>query len=196
MPRNLMVFTFAEAAKAGPYDERPMLPDTLDLQIHLSKNDRPQPFFLICQHDTVLFALSGEGHVEYKDASVLRHSYEVGDHLYVPAGVPHRILPSAKTIQYRYKLPDSELEGVAWYCEGCGSELYREVWEITDELPQEAYFRITSAFSADAKRRTCARCGTVHPPIDLSPYRWAEVARELRAEAASQPAPAKSPAHS
>ena len=92
-----MVFTFAEAAKAGPYDERPMLPDSLDLQIHLSRNAVPQPFHLICQHDTVLFALSGAGHVEYKDASVLRHSYGVGDHLYVPAGVPHRILPASET---------------------------------------------------------------------------------------------------
>jgi hypothetical protein len=193
MPRNHTVMSFAAAAHAGPYDERPMLPESLDLQIYLSKNDRPQPFFLICQHDTVLFALSGEGHVEYKDASVLRHSYEIGDHLYVPAGVPHRIVPSSESIQYRYKLPESELEGVAWYCEGCGKELYREVWEIAAELPQEAFLRIARAFSEDAKRRTCTQCGTVHPAIDLSPYRWFEVARELRADAAAEPAPAHSP---
>ncbi|MGH7091301.1 MAG: hypothetical protein ACREFQ_20595 [Stellaceae bacterium] len=184
MARNHMVFTFAEAAKAGPYDERPMLPDTLDLQVHLSRNDRPQPFYLICEHDTVLFAMSGDGHVDYKDASVLRHSYEVGDHLYVPAGVPHRIVPNSATIQYRYKLPESELEGVAWYCDGCGHELYREVWEIAAELPQEAFLRLARAFNADERRRTCRGCGAIHPPIDLAPYRWSEVARELRAEEA------------
>jgi len=192
MARNLMVFSFAAAAKAGPYDERPMLPDSLDLQIHLSKNDRPQPFFLICEHDTVLFALSGAGHVEYKDSSVLRHSYEVGDHLYVPAGVPHRIVPSAETIQYRYKLPESELEAVAWYCDGCGGELHREVWEIASELPQEAYLRAAHAFNGDAKQRTCATCGAVHPLLDLAPYRWAEVARELKDETAAERA--KTPA--
>jgi hypothetical protein len=190
MARNLMVFSFAAAAKAGPYDERPMLPDSLDLQIHLSKNAQPQPFFLICEHDTVLFALSGTGHVEYKDASVLRHSYAVGDHLYVPAGVPHRIVPQSETIQYRYKLPESELEGVAWYCEGCGGELYREVWEIAAELPQEAYLRIASAFNDDDARRRCTACGTVHPALDLSPYRWAEVARELKDETAAERAKA------
>ena len=184
MARNLMLFTFAEAAKAGPYDERPMLPDSLDLQIHLSKNAIPQPFFLVCQHDTVLFALSGSGHVEYKDASVLRHSYGVGDHLYVPAGVPHRIVPASETIQYRYKLPESELEGVAWYCESCGNELYREVWELRGELAQEAYFRIARAFSADAKRRSCGKCGAVHPALDLTPFRWEEVARSLKEETA------------
>jgi 3-hydroxyanthranilate 3,4-dioxygenase len=138
---------------------------------------------LICQHDTVLFALSGAGHVEYKDASVLRHAYEIGDHLYVPAGVPHRIAPIAETIQYRYKLAESELEGVAWYCEQCGRELYREVWEIAAELPQAAYLRISQAFNADAARRTCKTCGAVHPVIDLAPYRWAQLSEELRAEA-------------
>jgi hypothetical protein len=182
MARNLMVFSFAEAANARPYDERPMLPDSLDLQLQLSKNNIAQPFFLICQHDTVLFALAGEGHVEYKDASVLRHSYEVGDHLYVPAGVPHRIVPRSETIHYRYKLPESELEAVAWYCAGCGKELYRETWELAAELPQEAFLRITNAFNADAQRRRCG-CGAVHPAIDLAPYRWAELAQQLRAEA-------------
>ena len=189
MPRNHTVFSFAAAARAGNYDERPLLPETLDLQIQLSKNDRTQPFHLICQHDNVLMVMSGEGHVEYKRASVLRHSYEMGDHLYVPAGVPHRIVPKSESILLRYKLPESELEGVAWYCEQCGHQLSREVWEIAAELPQEAYLRITRAFNADAKRRICTSCGAVHPEIDLAPYRWAEVARELKAEAAE---PAKS----
>jgi hypothetical protein len=196
MARNLNVMTFASAPAAGPYDERPMLPDTLDLQLYLSKNDRRQPFFLICQHDTVLFALSGAGHVEYKDASVLRHAYEVGDHLYVPAGVPHRIAPTAETIQYRYKLPESELEGVAWYCEHCGRELYREIWEIAAELPQAAYLRISQGFNADPSRRTCRSCGAVHPVIDLAPYRWAQIAEEISAEARESPRSSASPAPS
>jgi len=191
MPRNLTLFTFAAAARAGNYDERPMLPDTLDLQIHLSKNDRPQPFHLICQHDTVLMVMSGEGRVEYHDASVNRHSYEVGDHLYVPAGVPHRIVPASESIIYRYKLPETELEGLAWYCESCGTELYREVFELSAELPQEAYPRIVRAFNADVARRTCKSCGAVHPEIELAPFRWSEVAKELKAED-KEPAPSHS----
>jgi 3-hydroxyanthranilate 3,4-dioxygenase len=184
MPRNHTVFTPVAAMKAGNYDERPMLPDTLDLQIYLSKNDRPQPFHSIFQHDTVLMVMSGEGHVEYKDASVNRHSYEMGDHLYVPAGVPHRVVPKSESILYRYKLPESELEGVAWYCEPCGKELYREVFELEKELPQEGYERISKAFNADASRRTCKSCGVVHPQIDLAPFRWEQIAKELKAEAA------------
>jgi 3-hydroxyanthranilate 3,4-dioxygenase len=190
MPRNHTVFTPVAAMKAGNYDERPMLPDTLDLQIHLSKNDRPQPFHLICEHDTVLMAMSGTGHVEYKDSSVNRHSYEMGDHLYVPAGVPHRIVPTSESILYRYKLPESELEGVAFYCEKCGGELKREVFEIKAELPQEGYARITKAFNANAENRACKSCGAVHPEIDISAFRWTEVAKELKEEAKE---PAKTP---
>jgi hypothetical protein len=176
MPREIMFSTFAAAAAAGPYDERPMLPDSIDLQIHLSRNDRPQPFFLICQHDCVLVVMSGEGRVEFKDAPVLWHSYVPGDFLYVPAGTPHRIVPATESIQHRYKLPESELEAVAWYCEGCGKELYRDTWELAAEKAQAAYLRACTEFSADPARRTCSACGAVHPEIDLAPYHWAALA--------------------
>jgi len=175
-----MFFTFKEAGSSGPYDERPILPSTLDLQMQLSRNDRTQPFFLICEHDTVLATLSGRGRVEYKHAPVLWHDYETGDFLYVPAGTPHRIVPEEESIQYRYKLPESELEGVAWYCDGCGKELSRRIWEMADELSQEAYLRVCSEFNGDAGQRTCAACNAVHPSIDLAPYRWTEVARNIR----------------
>jgi hypothetical protein len=177
MARDIHFSTFAEAAGAGPYDERSMLPDSIDLQMLLSRNDRPQPFFLVCQHDSVLVVMTGEGRVQFKDAPVLWHSYVPGDFLYVPAGTPHRILPATESIQYRYKLPESELEAVAWYCEGCGTALHRDTWELAAETPQAAYLRACTEFNADASRRRCTACGAVHPAIDLAPYRWAELAR-------------------
>lgn len=183
MPRQHMFFAFDESARGGPYDERPMLPSDVDLQIHLSRNDRPQPFFQICEHDSVIVALSGAGRIEFKDAPVLRHTYETGDFVYVPAGTPHRIVPDAESVHCRYKLPETELEGVAWYCEGCGAELWREVWETADELPQEGYLRACDEFNGWAERRTCAACGARHPEIDLAPYRWSEIAAEIRAGA-------------
>lgn len=180
MARDFMFFTFKEAANAGAYDERPILSPKLDLQMLLSRNDRRQPFFLICEHDTVLATMSGRGRVEYKHAPVLWHGYESGDFLYVPAGTPHRVVPEVESIQYRYKLPESELEGVAWYCEECGAEISRRIWETTHELSQEAYFRTCSEFNDDLEQRTCTSCKTVHPSIDLAPYRWLDVARNIR----------------
>jgi 3-hydroxyanthranilate 3,4-dioxygenase len=182
-----MFLTYEEAVKSGPYDERPMLPSDIDLQIHLSRNDRAQPFFQICQHDSVLVVMSGAGRVEFKHTSVRHHTYETGDFIYVPAGTPHRIVPEVESIHYRYKLPESELEGVAWYCEGCGASLWREVWKIADELAQEGYLRACEEFNASPQHRTCESCGKVHSPIDLTPYRWREVAAVIREEAKTHP---------
>jgi 3-hydroxyanthranilate 3,4-dioxygenase len=185
MARELMFFAFDEAAKCGPYDERPMLPGDTDLQLCESRNDRPQPFFLICEHDTVLVTMSGLGNVEFRNTNVLWHKYESGDFIYVPAGVPHKIVPSEESIHLRYKLPESELEGVAWFC-GCGSEVHRDIWELSEELPQEGYSRATSEFNSDVARRTCPKCKTVHPQVDLAGIRWTEVAQSIRTAAINE----------
>ncbi|MBT7769578.1 MAG: hypothetical protein HN705_06300 [Rhodospirillales bacterium] len=179
MAREHMVSSFQAAAKSGNYDERPMLPADVDLQVHLSRNNRPQPFWLICEHDTVITTLSGEGTVEFKDAPVLRHTYETGDYIYVPAGTPSRIIPKKRSVQYRYKAAEAGLEGVAWYCEKCGCQLYREVWDTADELSQAAYFRITRKFNDNSNQRKCRSCGKLHPKADLKGIRWDKVVNEL-----------------
>jgi hypothetical protein len=111
--------------------------------------------------------------------------------------MPHRIVPETELVQLRYKAEHPGLEAVAWYCESCGAELARDVWDTAEELEQQGYLRATKAFNADASKRTCARCGTVHPPVDLAPYNWEAVAGEIRADlaeaekkaAARRPAP-------
>jgi len=172
-----------------------MLPTGIDPQLHLSRNDIKQPFWLICEHDNVLITIAGSGKVEFVEGPVRYHTLGPGDFVYVPSGTPHRIVPSAPCVHLRYKAEHAGLEGVAWYCEKCGAELHREVWDTADELPQEGYARATRAFNANAGQRTC-KCGAVHPQIDVAPYRWADVAAEIRkdmaAEAAKQAAKASS----
>ena len=180
MAQDHMAFTFASAATCGPYDEIPTLPDDLDIQLTLSKNDRPQPFHLICQHDTILVAMSGSGRVNFAGSPVLYHDYRVGDLIYVPAGTPHRIVPSAESVVQRFKLPESDLEGVAWFCDECGKQLHREVWRLADELPQEGYLRACNAFNAAPEFRNCSQCGASHPPVDLSGFRWETISRAQR----------------
>ena len=178
MAREHMVFSFQAARSASNYDERPMLPDDVDLQVHLSRNSRPQPFWLICEHDTVITTLSGKGTVEFKDAPVLKHNYETGDYIYVPAGTPSRIIPTKRSVQYRYKAAEAGLEGVAWYCEKCGRQIYREVWDTADELPQAAYFRITNKFNKSSNKRKCRGCGKIHPKADLKGISWEKFINE------------------
>ena len=176
------MFSFRAATEAGNYDELPMLPEDVDLQLHLSRNDRPQPFWLICEHDTVIATLSGEGKVAFKNSSVNYHTYETGDFIYVPAGTPTRILPDGPSIQYRYKGAEAGLEGVAWYCEGCGHEIYREVWDTAEEVSQAAYRRITLEFNDRAPRRKCRSCGKVHPKVDTEGLRWDSILANLAGE--------------
>src|SRR4051812_24014843 len=103
MARKRMLNTFKEAEAAGPYDEYPVLPADIDPQLHLSRNDRPQPFFLVCEKDTVLVQMAGRARVELRESSVLWWDVVPGDFLYIPGGTPHRILPDGVTVHYRYK---------------------------------------------------------------------------------------------
>jgi glyoxylate utilization-related uncharacterized protein len=172
-----------EGAKVGPYDEMPMLPDDKQVQIHLSKNDRPQPFYLICGKDTLLSLVSGAATVEFKGTAVGHFTLTPGSFVYVPAGAPHRIVPAETSVMMRYKQMYAGLEGVAWYCDNCDAEIHREVWDSATTVSQAKYADETSRFAADASLRTCRHCGSAHPAPDLEGYRWSEVARELAAEA-------------
>jgi len=149
-----------EAAKVGAYDEMPMLPDDKQVQVHLSRNDRPQPFYLICGKDTLLSLMSGAAKVEFKGTGnrLLRtHSRE----LCLRAGrraAPHR---SAETsIMIRYKQMHAGLEGVAWYCDSCDAEIFREVWDTETTMSQLKYEEVSSRFLADASLRQCRQCGS------------------------------------
>jgi hypothetical protein len=176
---------FQQAREAGPYDEYPVLPPDIDPQLHLSRNDRPQPFYLICEHDCVLTQMSGSATVLFQDANVIRFALRPGDFVYVPAGTPHRVIPQTESIQIRYKAREAGWEGVAWYCDKCGAELWRSEWNTAEQLPQDGYWQSCEAFNHDAAHRTCAGCGTVALTIDLEPFRWREIAAELRTSPAA-----------
>jgi len=66
MNRSRALSIFQEAKAAGSYDEYPVLPPDIDPQLHLSRNHRPQPFFLVCEHDCVLTQMSGRATVSSK----------------------------------------------------------------------------------------------------------------------------------
>lgn len=179
MTGKRMFMTFREAEARGAYDEFPMFPPEVDPQLHLSCNDRAQPFWLVCAKDTVLVLMTGTSTVEVRHRGTQCFDTAAGDFIYVPAGAPHRILPAESSIQYRYKAAKPGLEAAAWYCGSCDAEVSRETWDAERELPQSAYLRACLAFNADSDRRRCGSCGTIHPEVDLSGISWAEVAVEL-----------------
>ena len=168
MMRKKTFQVWREAAKTGAYDEMPMLPDDKQVQVHLSKNDRPQPFYLVCGKDTLVSLMSGVANVEFSGTSVDRFALTPGSFVYVPAGAPHRIVPRETSVIMRYKQMHAGLEGVSWYCDNCDAEIYREVWDTAATLSQLKYDEVSSRFAADAALRTCRDCehaGTADGPI-------------------------------
>jgi len=171
MNRRRMLHPFK--TELGEYEDAAVLPVDTDPQLYLSRNRRPQPFHLICSKDNVLSLISGGAHVHLRDSSVNRFRMDVGDHVYIPAGTPHRIVPVAEGVLLRFQPQDAGLQGAAWYCDGCDGELRRYEWEHEHETPAVEYYAAACArFSADEAARTCGKCGMVAAPVDLAAFGW------------------------
>jgi hypothetical protein len=168
-------------AEVGEYEDAAVLPEETDPQLYLSRNRQPQPFHLICSADNVLSQLSGEVNVHLRDSSVRWFRMSVGDHVYIPAGTPHRIVPVAEGVMLRYQPLDAGRQGVAWYCDGCDSEVQRYEWEHSADTPAVSVYAAACArFSASAEARTCGKCGAVAAPVDLAAFGWVAASLSAR----------------
>lgn len=168
-----------DRAKFSNFDEYPVLKEDVDPQLHVSVNSVDQPFYVIFEKDNVLAAMSGSARVHFKGASVHYFDLRPGDHVYVPGGIPHRIVGGSNALHLRYKARQAGLEAVAWYCDRCGDELDRCVWDTARQVAQAGYHAAVTRFNAATERRTCESCGHEHPVIDLAPFRWEAVAASL-----------------
>jgi 3-hydroxyanthranilate 3,4-dioxygenase len=173
MTRRRMINALASADQFGDYEDVAVMPEDTDPQVYLSRNRLPQPFHLLCEKDTVLSALSGAAYVHLRDNSVLRFRMEVGDHVYVPAGTPHQIVPIEEGVMLRYLGRNPGRHGAAWYCGSCDAEVRRYEWQHDNDTPSARFYAAACArFTADEAARTCPKCGTVHDGIDLAAYNW------------------------
>ncbi|MFD4603039.1 hypothetical protein ACFWPQ_34065 [Streptomyces sp. NPDC058464] len=173
MNRRRMLHSLKASAELGNFEDAAVLPADTDPQLYMSRNWLPQPFHLICEKDTVLSQLSGAAQVHLRDSSVNRFRMDVGDHVYVPAGTPHQIVPLQEGVTIRYMPLRAGLQGAAWFCAGCGSELHRYEWEHDNDTPAvRMYAAACARFTADPAARTCGKCGEVHLRIDLESYGW------------------------
>lgn len=181
------VFDLAE--EIGSWDERPVAPPFADPQVAMSHGSVPQPFFLICSKDTIVIQATGSADAHLRYTGVRHTRMEMGDMIYVPAGVPCRIEPREESLHLRFKAVTPGLEGIAWFCPGCDAEVWRHEFDAERMHVQQGYLDGCREFNADEALRTCGTCQTVHPPVDISAYRWAEVLEALRLdESTPQPA--------
>jgi mannose-6-phosphate isomerase-like protein (cupin superfamily) len=167
------------AQEFGNYDEVPVLVAEADPQLHVSRNSVPQPFSLTCEKDSVLVQMTGEARVLFDLGNVRSFELEMGDHVYVPGGTPHRVVPKTEGVQVRYKAREPGLESASWYCSTCAEEVFVLTWDTAESLSQRAFADACRAFNSDPANRTCPACGCIAPPVDLTPFTWDRTAVAL-----------------
>jgi 3-hydroxyanthranilate 3,4-dioxygenase len=171
-----MLHALKVAPKLGNYADAAVLPADTDPQLYLSHNELPQPFHLVCEKDTVLSQMSGSSDVLLHGSSVNRFRMTIGDHVYVPAGTPHQIVPVEAGTAIRFMALKAGRQGAVWYCPECRTELHRYEWEHDNDIaPSRFYAAACARFSADEAARTCGSCQAVHPEIDLAAFGWSSL---------------------
>jgi 3-hydroxyanthranilate 3,4-dioxygenase len=180
LERKKTLNVFREAAQAwGSYDEFPVGPKGTDPMPHLSRSRVPQPFFVISAADSVLIHMAGRAQLQLRESDVTVMALVPGDTVYIPAGVPSRLVPDGEVLDLRLKAEPPAAEAVAWYC-ACGARLAAR--EVEGPIVQEGWWRAVQDFNDSPRLRTCAGCGAVHPPVELGDIAWPDVAAAIRTD--------------
>lgn len=145
-----------------------------DFIFQIIKGPNHRNDFHLDPYDEIYYQLKGTLWVHLIDKGGRKRVAKVpeGGVLLVSAFTPHspRRPPDSIGLVVERPRTAKELDGLAWYCEGCGHKLH-ELWlpcrDIETQLAQAL-----DAFNADLARRTCRRCGAVLPdPTEHPPWR-------------------------
>jgi len=118
-------------------------------------NQTPE-FFYQVEGDIVLKVID-EG--EPKDIHIRE-----GEIYYLPPNIPHSPQRGPNTIGLviEQKRDDDMDDGLAWFCENCHNELYREPFKLDNiETDMPVIF---DRYYSNTNKRTCDKCGTVMAP--------------------------------
>ena len=173
MARRRMLQAFQAAKELGNYADMPVMPIDVDPQITLSRNTETQPFFLAFEEDTVIALMSGSATVRLRESNVNSWSMIPGDHVYVPAGTPHRLEPLEESVLIRYIGNEPAYRAAVFACEKCGGELHRLEWRQDLEVEAVAiYSEVARRFNEDSGVRTCGGCGVTASEVSLERLGW------------------------
>lgn len=99
-----------------------------------------------------------------QDGRITDVPIRAGEVFLLPAHVPHspqRFPNTVGLVIERVRRP-GEIDGLAWFCENCHAELYREEFELTDIETQ--FPPVFERYYASLAHRSCRQCGTVQQP--------------------------------
>jgi 3-hydroxyanthranilate 3,4-dioxygenase len=116
--------------------------------------------------DEVMYMIAGDMNLHYRTPDGVEKIAVVrqGEIIHCPAGIPHspRFSPDAFVLVLERKRRGEERDAFAWYCERCGTLLYRSVKHVTD-YEADPVTRVYEEFYGSEQHRTCAGCGHVTP---------------------------------
>lgn len=125
-----------------------------------------EEFFQQLEGDIVLRVLDGYDPAGGKLGTPQDVPIRQGEIFLLPPNVPHSPQRPAGTVGLvleRRRLPH-ERDTFLWLCDGCGAELYRESFHLTDIVAQLP--PVFARYWGDAAHTTCRACGQAHakPP--------------------------------
>ncbi len=114
-------------------------------------NETPE-FFYQVEGDIVLKVIDGG---EQKDIHI-----KEGEVFYLPPNIPHSPQrgPNTVGLVIEQKRLEGMMDGLAWFCENCHNELYREPFELVNiekDMPV-----IFDKYYSSNELTTCDNCGT------------------------------------
>ncbi|MFV0248575.1 MAG: 3-hydroxyanthranilate 3,4-dioxygenase [Tenacibaculum sp.] len=116
-------------------------------------NETPEFFYQI-EGDMLLKIIDDNG-------KMLDVEIKEGDIYLLPKKIPHSPQRKANTVGLviEYPRPRGVLDALEWYCENCGSQLYREEFALKDiETDMPVIF---NNYYSDKNKCTCSNCKTV-----------------------------------
>ncbi len=165
MPTDLLAWIAEHPDAFQPPVANRVLHQDDDFIVMLVRGPNRRNDFHIDPHPEVFFQLRGTIQVDTHtaDGETVAHRVHEGEMFVVPGNVPHSPLRPADTWGLVIERPRTatELDAITWFCRECGNEVNRSDLNVT-EIDTQLH-PILDGFSQDRERRTCDRCGTVHP---------------------------------
>ncbi len=119
-------------------------------------NQTPEFFYQI--EGDILLKIMVDG--EPKDIHI-----KEGEIYYLPSNIPHSPVRGANTVGLviEQKRAEGMKDDLAWFCENCHHELYRESFTLKDiETDMPGIFK---RYYSNQALRTCDKCGTEMQPL-------------------------------
>lgn len=145
-----------------------------DFIFQIIKGPNRRNDFHIDPYDEIFYQLEGTAFVMYRDVQDREQvaTLHAGDVLLIAASTPHspRRPPNSTGLVVERPRAPGELDGLLWYCEGCG-QMLEQLWLPCQDIEVQLKAAL-DAFNGDLARRTCKACGAVLPdPSQDPPWR-------------------------